>query len=36
MFTVLTYIHQHIHEPLVAEDIAKAFGYSKWYFCDQF
>ena len=24
MFTVLTYIHQHIHEPLVAEDIAKA------------
>ena len=25
-----------IREPLTAEEAAKAFGYSEWYFCDRF
>ena len=36
MYDVLRYIHDHIKEPLTAEEAAKAFGYSKWYFCDRF
>ena len=36
MYDVLTYIHDRIREPLTAEEAAKAFGYSKWYFCDRF
>ncbi len=36
MYDVLRYIHDHIKEPLTAEEAAKVFGYSKWYFCDRF
>lgn len=36
MYAVLKYIHDHIQSPMLAGDIAKAFGYSKWYFCDRF
>ncbi len=36
MFTVLKYIHEHIAEPLSAAEIARRFGYSKWYFSEKF
>ena len=36
MFDVLKYIHDNIEKPLVATDVAKRFGYSKWYFCSKF
>lgn len=36
MVDVLKYIHDNIKEPLFAKDVAKKFGYSKWYFCDRF
>lgn len=36
MFSVLGYIHANITNPLLLEDAAKAFGYSKWHFCKKF
>lgn len=36
MYDVLKYIHDNINQPLLAEKIAKEFGYSKWYFCERF
>jgi len=33
---VLMYIHEHINQALPAADVAKKFGYSKWYFCARF
>ncbi len=36
MYDVIRYIHAHIEERLLAEDVARRFGYSKWYFCSQF
>lgn len=36
MYDVLKYIHDHIRESLFAADVARQFGYSKWYFCDRF
>ncbi len=36
MFEILKYIHEHIGEPLSAAEMAKSFGYSKWYFCEKF
>lgn len=36
MQEVLKYIHNNIHLPLSVGDVAKHYGYSKWYFCDRF
>ena len=36
MQNVLIYINDNIKERLALEDVAKKFGYSKWYFCDCF
>lgn len=36
MYDILKYIHNNIRCPLSAADVAKQFGYSKWYFCDRF
>ena len=36
MYNVLKYIHNNINKPLFAGNVAKNFGYSKWYFCDRF
>lgn len=36
MYDVLKYIHDNIKKPLLAEHVAKEFGYSKWYFCERF
>lgn len=36
MYDVLKYIHDNIKSPLLAEKVAKEFGYSKWYFCERF
>jgi len=36
LYSVLKYVHNNIKEPLFAEDAAKKFGYSKWYFCERF
>ena len=36
MFEILSYIHENICTPLRASDVAKRFGYSKWYFCERF
>ncbi|MBQ3050256.1 MAG: helix-turn-helix domain-containing protein [Oscillospiraceae bacterium] len=36
MYAVLKYIHNNIKEPLLASSVAKEFGFSKWYFCEQF
>lgn len=36
MYDILKYIHDNIRSQLIAGDVAKAFGYSKWYFCDCF
>ncbi len=36
MYDILKYIHDNIKSPLLAADVAKEFGYSKWYFCDRF
>lgn len=36
MYSVLQYIHNNIQRPLSVEEVAKEFGYSKWYFCDKF
>ena len=33
MFEVLKYIHENIGSDLELADVAKHFGYSKWYFC---
>lgn len=33
---VLKYIHEHISEALPASEMARKFGYSKWYFCTRF
>ena len=36
MYDILKYIHDNIKTPLLAGNVAKEFGYSKWYFCDRF
>lgn len=36
MYAVIKYIHEHIEERLTLADLAKTFGYSKWYFCELF
>ena len=36
MYDVLKYIHNNIDKKLVLTDVAKHFGYSKWYFCSKF
>lgn len=36
MYEVLKYIHENIKEKLILNDVAKHFGYSKWYFCAKF
>lgn len=36
VYDILKYIHDNIKSPLLAADVAKEFGYSKWYFCDRF
>ena len=36
MNDILKYIHNNITLSLSAVDVAKKFGYSKWYFCDKF
>ena len=36
MFEVLKYIHENIGSDLELADVAKHFGYSKWYFCSKF
>ncbi len=36
MFAVLKHIHENINKKLTAADIAKEFGWSKWYFCEKF
>ena len=36
MYDVLKYIHKNIDENLQAENVAKRFGYTKWYFCTKF
>ena len=36
MYDILKYVHDNIRLPLLAGDVAKKFGYSKWYFCDRF
>lgn len=36
MYEVLKYIQDHIDLPLRAADVARTFGYSKWYFCSLF
>lgn len=36
MYDILKYIHDNIKSPLLAGDVAREFGYSKWYFCDRF
>lgn len=36
MFEVLKYIHENIGSDLELGDVAKHFGYSKWYFCSKF
>lgn len=36
MYDVLKYIHDHMKQPLLAGNVAKEFGYSKWYFCERF
>jgi AraC-like DNA-binding protein len=36
MYTVIKYIHEHIDEKLTVSELARRFGYSKWYFCDLF
>lgn len=36
LFDILKYIHDNIEKPLSAAEVAKQFGYSKWYFCKKF
>ena len=36
MQDVLKYIHNHIHLPLSAGEVANIFGYSQWYFSGKF
>lgn len=36
MQSVLRYIHDNIKKPLNADDVARKFYYSKWYFCKKF
>lgn len=36
VFAVLKYIHENIRTNLELTDVAKHFGYSKWYFCAKF
>ena len=36
MFEVLKYIHENINTPLPLAEVARRFGYSKWYFCEKF
>lgn len=36
MYDILKYVHDNIKHPLLAGNVAKEFGYSKWYFCDRF
>ena len=36
MYDVLKYVHNNINKSLFAGDVAKEFGYSKWYFCERF
>lgn len=36
LYDILKYVHDNIKEPLLAGNVAKEFGYSKWYFCERF
>ena len=36
MIGILKYVHNHIREPLLAENVAVEFGYSRCYFCERF
>ena len=36
VYDILKYIHDNIKTPLLAGNVAREFGYSKWYFCDRF
>ena len=36
MNNILKYVHDNIHQSLLAGDVAEKFGYSRWYFCNRF
>jgi len=36
MYTVMKYIHEHTYDKMSVDDVARHFGYSKWYFCTLF
>lgn len=36
MYEVMKYIHENIKDKLSLSEVAKKFGYSKWYFCSRF